>query len=41
MPGGDFHPWLFFFLAAWILICGLGVKGYELALEAILTDISK
>ncbi len=23
------------------LICGLGVKGYELALEAILTDISK
>jgi NADH-quinone oxidoreductase subunit J len=25
MPGGDFHPWLFVILAAWILICGLGV----------------
>ena len=25
MPGGDFHPWLFVIVAAWILICGLGV----------------
>ncbi len=25
MPGGDFHPWLFFIVAFWILICGLGV----------------
>ena len=25
MPGGDFHPWFFVVVAAWILICGLGV----------------
>jgi NADH-quinone oxidoreductase subunit J len=25
MPGGDFHPVLFVIVAAWILICGLGV----------------
>ena len=25
MPGGDFHPWYFAIVAAWILICGLGV----------------
>jgi NADH-quinone oxidoreductase subunit J len=25
MPGGDFHPWYFVIVAAWILICGLGV----------------
>ncbi len=25
MPGGDFHPWLFVMVAAWVLICGLGV----------------
>jgi len=25
MPGGDFYPWLFVVLAAWILVCGLGV----------------
>jgi NADH-quinone oxidoreductase subunit J len=25
MPGGDFHPWFFFIVSAWILICGLGV----------------
>lgn len=25
MPGGDFHPWFFIIVAAWILICGLGV----------------
>jgi NADH-quinone oxidoreductase subunit J len=25
MPGGDFYPWLFVILAAWILVCGLGV----------------
>ena len=29
MPGGDFHPWLFFFLAAWILICALGVVAFK------------
>ena len=29
MPGGDFHPWLFFILAAWILICGLGVVAFK------------
>jgi NADH-quinone oxidoreductase subunit J len=25
MPGGDFHPWFFVIVAAWILLCGLGV----------------
>jgi NADH:ubiquinone oxidoreductase subunit 6 (subunit J) len=25
MPGGDFHPVLFFIVAFWILACGLGV----------------
>jgi NADH-quinone oxidoreductase subunit J len=25
MPGGDFHPWFFVVVAAWILVCGLGV----------------
>lgn len=25
MPGGDFHPFFFFVIAAWILVCGLGV----------------
>jgi NADH-quinone oxidoreductase subunit J len=25
MPGGDFHPFFFVVIAAWILICGLGV----------------
>ena len=25
MPGGDFHPWFFVIVAAWILVCGLGV----------------
>lgn len=25
MPGGDFHPWLFFFVAFWVLICAVGV----------------
>lgn len=25
MPGGDFHPFLFVVVAAWILVCGLGV----------------
>jgi len=25
MPGGDFHPWLFVIVAAWVLVCGLGV----------------
>ena len=29
MPGGDFHPWLFVILAAWILICGLGVVAFK------------
>ena len=29
MPGGDFHPWLFVILAAWILICGLGVVAFR------------
>jgi NADH:ubiquinone oxidoreductase subunit 6 (subunit J) len=29
MPGGDFHPWLFFILAAWILICALGVVVFK------------
>ena len=29
MPGGDFHPWLFFILAAWILICALGVVAFK------------
>jgi NADH-quinone oxidoreductase subunit J len=29
MPGGDFHPWVFFFLAAWILICALGVVAFR------------
>ncbi|HQG04372.1 MAG TPA: NADH-quinone oxidoreductase subunit J [Thermoleophilia bacterium] len=25
MPGGDFHPFFFVVIAAWILVCGLGV----------------
>jgi NADH-quinone oxidoreductase subunit J len=25
MPGGDFHPWFFVVVAAWVLICALGV----------------
>jgi len=25
MPGGDFHPWLFFIVAFWIIVCALGV----------------
>jgi NADH:ubiquinone oxidoreductase subunit 6 (subunit J) len=25
MPGGDFHPFFFAVVAAWILVCGLGV----------------
>jgi NADH-quinone oxidoreductase subunit J len=25
MPGGDFHPWLFVIVAAWVLVCALGV----------------
>jgi NADH-quinone oxidoreductase subunit J len=25
MPGGDFHPWFFVIVAAWVLVCGLGV----------------
>lgn len=25
MPGGDFHPFFFVVVAAWILVCGLGV----------------
>src|SRR5665811_1553510 len=29
MPGGDFHPWLFVILAAWILVCGLGVVAFK------------
>jgi len=29
MPGGDFHPWLFFILAAWILVCALGVVAFK------------
>lgn len=29
MPGGDFHPWLFVIVAAWVLICGLGVVAFK------------
>ena len=29
MPGGDFYPWLFVILAAWILICALGVVAFR------------
>ena len=29
MPGGDFHPWIFFILAFWILVCGLGVVVFK------------
>jgi len=25
MPGGDFHPWFFVVVAAWVLVCALGV----------------
>jgi NADH-quinone oxidoreductase subunit J len=25
MPGGDFQPWLFTIVAAWVLVCALGV----------------
>jgi NADH-quinone oxidoreductase subunit J len=29
MPGGDFHPWFFVILAAWILVCALGVVAFK------------
>jgi NADH-quinone oxidoreductase subunit J len=29
MPGGDFHPWLFVVVAAWILVCGVGVVAFR------------
>jgi NADH-quinone oxidoreductase subunit J len=29
MPSGDFHPVLFVIVAAWILICGLGVVAFK------------
>jgi NADH-quinone oxidoreductase subunit J len=29
MPGGDFHPWLFVIVAAWILVCGVGVVAFK------------
>ncbi|MFA4964921.1 MAG: NADH-quinone oxidoreductase subunit J [Thermoleophilia bacterium] len=29
MPGGDFHPWLFVIVAAWVLVCGLGVVVFK------------
>lgn len=29
MPGGDFHPWLFVIVAAWILVCGVGVVAFR------------
>jgi NADH-quinone oxidoreductase subunit J len=29
MPGGDFHPWLFVIVAAWILVCALGVVAFK------------
>ena len=29
MPGGDFHPVLFVIVAAWILVCGLGVVAFR------------
>jgi len=29
MPGGDFHPWLFVIVAAWVLVCALGVVAFK------------
>ncbi len=29
MPGGDFHPVLFVIIAAWILVCGIGVVALQ------------
>lgn len=29
MPGGDFHPVAFSIIAAWILICGIGVVTFK------------
>jgi len=29
MPGGDFHPFLFVIVAAWILVCALGVVVFK------------
>jgi len=29
MPGGDFHPWFFVIVAAWVLVCGLGVVAFK------------
>lgn len=29
MPGGDFHPALFVILAAWVLVCALGVVVFK------------
>ena len=39
MPGGDFHPWLFVVLAAWILVCALGVAFAYALLNAPLVAI--
>ena len=29
MPGGDFHPWLFVIVSAWVLTCALGVVAFR------------
>ena len=29
MPGGDFHPWLFVIVAAWVLVCAVGVVAFK------------
>ena len=29
MPGGDFHPWFFVIVAAWVLTCGVGVVAFK------------
>ncbi len=29
MPGGDFHPWLFVIVAAWVLTCAIGVVAFR------------
>ncbi len=29
MPHGDFHPVLFAIVAAWVLVCGIGVVAFR------------
>lgn len=39
MPGGDFHPWFFVIVAAWVLICGLGVVLFKRVMYAAVSMV--